>query len=125
MGERPAPAVARERQARLLERQRPIALARRRSLIGQRLQVLVEGVCEESEHLLSGRHRGMAPEIDGRLLLADGFAAAGSLVEVEIVDAYADDLVGHIVGNRGAGQEERAKRAAPSAAPKVSERRAW
>ena len=31
MAERPAPAVARERQARLLERQRPIALARRRS----------------------------------------------------------------------------------------------
>ena len=98
MAERPAPAVARERQARLLERQRPIALARRRALVGQRLQVLVEGVCDESEHLLSGRHRGMAPEIDGRLLINDGFAPAGTLVEVEITDAFADDLVGHIVG---------------------------
>ena len=94
MADRPAPAVARERQARLLERQRPIALARRRALVGKRLEVLVEGVCDESEHLLSGRHRGMAPDIDGRLLIADGFAPAGTLVEVEIVDAYADDLVG-------------------------------
>jgi hypothetical protein len=40
----------------------------------------------------------MAPDIDGRLLLADGFAPPGTLVEAEIVDAYADDLVGHIVG---------------------------
>jgi ribosomal protein S12 methylthiotransferase len=97
MADRPAPAVARERQARLLERQRPISLARRRAMIGQRLEVLVEGLCDESEHLLSGRHRGMAPDIDGRLLIADGIASPGSLVEVEIVDAFADDLVGHIV----------------------------
>ena len=71
MGERPAPAVARERQARLLERQRPIALARRRALVGQRLEVLVEGVCDESEHLLSGpspRHgaRDRRPAADRR-----------------------------------------------------------
>jgi len=39
----------------------------------------------------------MAPEIDGRLLINDGSAPAGSLVEVEITEAYADDLVGHIV----------------------------
>jgi ribosomal protein S12 methylthiotransferase len=103
LGERIPPALARERQARLLELQRPIALARRRSLIGQRVETLVEGVCDESEHLLVGRHRGMAPEIDGRLLIADGRAPFGTLAEVEIVDAYADDLVGHIV-EAGAGR---------------------
>jgi ribosomal protein S12 methylthiotransferase len=110
MAERPAPAIARERQQRLLERQRPIALARRQSLVGQRLEALVEGLCDESEHLLSGRHRGMAPEIDGRLLIADGFAPAGTLVEVEIVDAFADDLVGHIVDDGGLGGDRHALR---------------
>jgi ribosomal protein S12 methylthiotransferase len=95
-------AVARRRHERLLAAQRPIALERRQALVGRRLEVLVEGVCEESEHLLQGRHRGMAPEIDGRLLLNDGVAPAGTIVEVEITDAFADDLVGRIVGPHGA-----------------------
>ncbi|HEX3127901.1 MAG TPA: 30S ribosomal protein S12 methylthiotransferase RimO [Thermoanaerobaculia bacterium] len=93
--------VARRRLRQLLEAQKPIALERRQRLIGKRLPVLVEGPCEETEHLLQGRHYGMAPEIDGRLLINDGSAPAGTIVEVEISEAYADDLVGHIVGPEG------------------------
>jgi ribosomal protein S12 methylthiotransferase len=88
----------RRRLRQLLEAQKPIALAQRQRLVGRRMTVLVEGVCEESEHLLQGRHHGMAPQIDGRVLLNDGTAPAGTLVEVEITEAFADDLVGHIVG---------------------------
>jgi ribosomal protein S12 methylthiotransferase len=88
----------RRRLRQLLEAQRPIALERRRRLVGRRMNVLVEGLCDDSEHLLQGRHHGMAPGIDGRVLLNDGTAPAGTLVEVEITEAYADDLVGHIVG---------------------------
>ena len=93
--------IARQRYETLLERQRPISLARRQALVGQTLRVLVEGVCRESEHLLEGRHHGMAPEIDGRLLINDGFAPGGRLVDVEITEAFADDLVGRIVGPFG------------------------
>ncbi|MEA2600525.1 MAG: ribosomal protein methylthiotransferase [Acidobacteriota bacterium] len=88
----------RRRLRQLLEAQKPIALAQRQRLVGRRMTVLVEGVCEESEHLLQGRHHGMAPQIDGRVLLNDGTAPAGMLVEVEITEAFADDLVGRIVG---------------------------
>ena len=94
--------TARRRHEQLLEAQEPIAKARRKALVGKTLQVLVEGVCEETEHLLEGRHHGMAPEIDGRLLINDGLAPAGTFAEVEITDAYADDLVGRIVGPEGA-----------------------
>ncbi|HVS01887.1 MAG TPA: 30S ribosomal protein S12 methylthiotransferase RimO [Thermoanaerobaculia bacterium] len=94
--------VARRRHQRLLALQRPISLARRQALLGRRLRVLVEGVCDESEHLLQGRHHGMAPETDGRLLINDGVAPGGSFAEVEITDAFADDLVGRIVGPAGA-----------------------
>jgi ribosomal protein S12 methylthiotransferase len=94
--------IARQRHQRLLAAQRPIALERRQRLVGQRLQVLVEGPCDESEHLLQGRHHGMAPEIDGRVLINDGEAPAAAFAEVEITDAYADDLVGRIVGPVGA-----------------------
>jgi ribosomal protein S12 methylthiotransferase len=94
--------TARRRHERLLAEQEPIARERHRRLVGRRLKVLVEGVHEETEHLLVGRHHGMAPEIDGRILINDGFAPAGSFAEVEVSDAYADDLVGHVTGPAGA-----------------------
>jgi len=93
--------VARRRWRRLIARQKPISLERRRALVGRRLEVLVEGACAESEHLLEGRHAGMAPEIDGRLLINDGRAEPGRFVEVEITDAFPSDLVGRIVGPHG------------------------
>ena len=95
-------ATARRRYQRLLEVQEPIALESRRALVGRTLEVLVEGACEETEHLLQGRHHGMAPEIDGRLLINDGLAPPAALAEVEITEAYADDLIGRIVGPTGA-----------------------
>jgi ribosomal protein S12 methylthiotransferase len=94
--------VARRRLRQLLEAQKPIALAQRQRLLGKRLTVLVEGACAETEHLLEGRHHGMAPEIDGRVLINDGRAPAGTFVQVEIAEAYAGDVVGHIVGPMGA-----------------------
>ncbi|MEM7480090.1 MAG: 30S ribosomal protein S12 methylthiotransferase RimO [Acidobacteriota bacterium] len=101
LGRRVPGQVARRRYERLLEAQKPIALESRQRLVGERLRVLVEGVHEETEHLLVGRHYGQAPEIDGRVLLNDGLAPAGTLAEVEVAEAYADDLVGHIVGPEG------------------------
>jgi len=97
LGGRVPASTARRRHRRLLAAQEPIARASRQALVGRRLTVLVEGVCAETEHLLQGRHQGMAPEIDGRLLINDGVADPGSFAEVEITDAYADDLVGHVV----------------------------
>jgi ribosomal protein S12 methylthiotransferase len=93
---------ARRRYEEILAIQRPISLSRRQALVGRTMTVLVEGLCEETEHLLQARHHGMAPDIDGRILINDGFAPAGTLAEVVISEAYADDLVAHIVGPVGA-----------------------
>jgi ribosomal protein S12 methylthiotransferase len=106
--------VARRRWERLLSSQREIALARRQRLVGRRLTALVEGVCEESEHLLQARHHGMAPEVDGRLLINDGVAPAGSFATVEITDAFADDLVGRIVEAEADGAQSAPYAAAAS-----------
>ncbi len=109
--------VARRRLRQLLAAQRPIALAARRALVGRRLPVLVAGPSAETEHLLAARHHGMAPDIDGQLLINDcdlaagathGAAAGGALpwsglgtlpamATAEITEAYADDLVGRLV----------------------------
>lgn len=94
--------VAEERKERLLDLQRPIALARRRRLVGRTLPMLIEGPCEETEHLLCARHQGMAPDVDGRVLINDivgeavGDVVAGRIVQVEVTDAFADDLVGRV-----------------------------
>ena len=56
--------------------------------------------------------RAILPEIDGRLLINDGAARPGALVDVEITEAYADDLVGHIVGPEGCAGVEIALSAA-------------
>ena len=76
-------------------------MGRRQRLVGSHLTTLIEGSHPETEHLLIGRHQGQAPEIDGRILINDGIAPGGEFVEVDATAAYADDLVGSIVGPEG------------------------
>jgi ribosomal protein S12 methylthiotransferase len=89
--------VMSERRNEILAVQEEIAAARGQARIGSVMEVLVEGVSEETDLLLEGRHEGLAPEIDGVVYINDGSATAGELVKVEITDAALYDLVGHIV----------------------------
>jgi ribosomal protein S12 methylthiotransferase len=106
--------VARRRLRQLLEAQQPIALATRRRLIGRRLQVLVAGASPETEHLLVGRHQGMAPDVDGQVLINDCDAGADAppldaypaLATVEVTEAYADDLVGRLLAPAAPAPQE-------------------
>ena len=77
--------------------QKRIAREQNKKLIGTRMQVLVEGVSPESEHLLVGRHEGQAPEIDGQVYINDGLAYPGELVTVEVTEAHDYDLVAKVV----------------------------
>ena len=60
--------------------------------------MLVDGVSEEHEYVLEGRHYGQAIDIDGVVYLSfdDGSEPAlpGTFVDVEIDDATEYDLVG-------------------------------
>jgi ribosomal protein S12 methylthiotransferase len=90
-------AVKRARFERVMELQQGIARAHQRAMVGRRLEVLVEGRAEETEHLLAGRHAQQAPEIDGLTYVNDGVAYPGEIVTVEITDASEYDLVGRVV----------------------------
>jgi ribosomal protein S12 methylthiotransferase len=98
----PVPAeVKEERRDFLLSLQQPIARRRLRAWKGKTVEVLVEGECTESEHLLEGRTTAMAPEIDGRVLineLADFPVRRGDIVRAKITEAHAYDLVAKVVG---------------------------
>lgn len=66
-------------------------------LAGTVQEVLVEGVSEESEYLLSGRLSLQAPEIDGRVLITAGQGHPGTLQRVRLTRVVAPDLLGEIV----------------------------
>jgi ribosomal protein S12 methylthiotransferase len=94
----PIPAtVKEERRTRLMEAQQLISQRRNQALVGRRLPALVEGVLEEMELLTAARLARHAPQIDGRLLINDGTAKAGAMVEVEVTQAHPYDLVGRVV----------------------------
>jgi ribosomal protein S12 methylthiotransferase len=103
--------VKRARRDAVMTAQQEISRAHQRALIGRRLEVLVEGASEETEHLLVGRHAQQAPEIDGLTYLNDGVAYPGEIVTVEITDAAEYDVVGRVVSRDGARAARRLPRA--------------
>ncbi|HWE26238.1 MAG TPA: 30S ribosomal protein S12 methylthiotransferase RimO [Myxococcales bacterium] len=93
--------VKAQRQKKLLGIQRKISRAHQQTLVGRALDVLVDGVSEETDLLLEGRWMGQAPEIDGKVYVNRGVAAPGSIVRVRIEEAGDYDLVGGIEGADG------------------------
>ena len=90
--------VIEERHQLLTERLADLASRRKTRYLGRRLEVLLDGVSEETELLLQGRHRGQAPEVDGTTYINDNREGRrpGDLVEVEITETFTYDLVGHV-----------------------------
>ena len=109
--------LKRARRERIMAIQQRISRAHQRAMIGRKLEVVVEGRAEETEHLLAGRHAQQAPEIDGITYINDGVGFPGELVTVEITDAAEYDLVGRIVA-RDPEQARRKLPAAPGARPR-------
>jgi ribosomal protein S12 methylthiotransferase len=93
--------VKAQRQKKLLSLQRKISKAHQKALVGKTVDVLIEGVSDETDLLLEGRWMGQAPEIDGKVYVNRGEAAAGQIVPVEIEQAGDYDLVGGMAGADG------------------------
>lgn len=85
------------RHDELMELQMKISKEKHRAYIGKTIPVLVEGVSEESDLLLQGRTSQQAPDIDGVVLINDGQAEIGEIVNVRITDSMDYDLIGEIV----------------------------
>jgi ribosomal protein S12 methylthiotransferase len=85
------------RKKKLMALQNKISSRRNRGRVGERVEVLVEGLHEETDFLLKGRTAGQAPEIDGSVLINDGEAEPGQFVLCEITETHPYDLVARIV----------------------------
>jgi ribosomal protein S12 methylthiotransferase len=100
--------TAAARAKKLMSIQRRISRRKNRALVGQELEVLVEGPSEESELVMAGRHPGQAPEIDGVVYLSGGPVEPGDLCRARVTSASDYDLVAEVlerkrlpVGRRG------------------------
>jgi len=93
--------VAKARHRALMRLQRPISRRKLKARIGTEIEVLVDGESSESEFLLEGRYWGQAPDVDGKVFLANGTARPGEIRKA-IVTAAADyDLVADLLGEDG------------------------
>lgn len=96
----PVPAeVKQARLEQLMALQQPISLAKNQALIGQTLQVLVEG---QGDGISLGRSYRDAPEIDGMVIL-EGEFPPGELLPVRINGALTYDLSGEVVSREMPG----------------------
>lgn len=86
----------------LMALQREISQNRHRAYIGKTIRVLVEGISEETDLLLQGRHSQQAPDIDGLTYISSGEAKVGEFVSVLVTDSHDYDLVGEIVSDENA-----------------------
>jgi len=84
------PEVKEDRRERLMAIQQPISLAKNQALVGETLDVLIEG---QDEALSAGRSYRDAPEVDG-LVLAQEALPVGEIVPLRIVSALEYDLIG-------------------------------
>ena len=97
------PGVKRKRKKKLIEvlqNQRTDKLSK---LIGQQVEVMIEGAAEESELLIQARMPTQAQEIDGRVLINDLGAddgielSPGDFALIEITELAQQDLVGRLI----------------------------
>ena len=81
-----------ERLHECAEVQDPITQAARDALVGDEIEVLVDGTDDESGEPVGRSHRE-APEIDGVVRIAGAFAGPGARVPVRVTSACGPDLV--------------------------------
>jgi ribosomal protein S12 methylthiotransferase len=81
------------RRDRVMAAQQPIAFAFNESLVGQRLDVLIDGPAPEGPGLWVGRTFADAPDVDGVAYVQGNGLEAGDLAACEVVAADGYDLV--------------------------------
>jgi ribosomal protein S12 methylthiotransferase len=96
-----SPPEIERRRKHLMGIQRQISKKKKKALIGQEFDLLLEGTSEETDLLLEGRTPMHAPEIDGKVFVNDFPAQItpqpGEFYRCQITEAHDYDLVAKII----------------------------
>ena len=91
-------AVKLERTQRLIDLTEQLGFAATAAHVGERVQVIVDGLEEGDEGPeLIGHAWFQAPDSDGAVHIASGEATVGDIVTVDLVDSFCYELIGEIV----------------------------
>jgi len=89
------------RRKHLMAVQRKISKKRKKNLVGEKFDFLLEGSSSESDLLLEGRTSMHAPEIDGKVFVSDIAGGtepvAGQFYRCQVTEAHDYDLVARIL----------------------------
>ncbi len=89
------------RRKHLMQIQRKISKRKKKALVGQEFDLVLEGVSDESDLLLEGRTPMHAPEIDGKVFVndvPDGLEPkTGEFYRCQVTETHDYDLVARIV----------------------------
>ncbi|MCP4443735.1 MAG: 30S ribosomal protein S12 methylthiotransferase RimO [Myxococcales bacterium] len=85
-----------QRQEELMELQRLVSRSKNEAKVGETLEILVEGISDESEYLMQGRWYGQAPEIDGSVYVSNFEGQVGDLVMATVTDGSDYDLAAEV-----------------------------
>jgi ribosomal protein S12 methylthiotransferase len=101
LGNKLSPREIERRRKHLMGMQRQISKKKKKALVGQEFDLLLEGESEETELLLEGRTAMHAPEIDGKVFINDFPEEAppqpGQFYRCQITAAHDYDLVAKIL----------------------------
>jgi ribosomal protein S12 methylthiotransferase len=92
--------TAARRRNELMKLQAEISKNKLRSMVGQKIKVLLEGYSDESDLLLKGRMETQAPDIDGHVVINDAgdhTPRVGEFYPVEITETLEYDVIGRMV----------------------------
>jgi ribosomal protein S12 methylthiotransferase len=91
-------ATKRARRRRLMAAAREVTMTENRALVGQELEVLVEGQPEDGSGWYAARSARDAPEVDGLVLVKADLLRVGELVRVRVEQALSYDVLATPVG---------------------------
>jgi ribosomal protein S12 methylthiotransferase len=90
-----------DRRERLMAIQKKISARKLKARVGKFFQAMLEGPSKETELVWDARHEGMAPEIDGKIIITeiagDAEPQRGQMATVEITKACEYDLIGKVI----------------------------
>jgi len=93
--------VIEQRRRALMKLQKGLSRQAKRAMMGQEIEVLVEGESEETPLLWEGRTQYHAPEIDGTVYLNDfgpfDAVVPGRFYRCEVTEAHEYDLVARVI----------------------------
>jgi len=93
MADQVAEAEKRRRRSRLMATARDVTLTSNQQMVGNQLEVLIEGRPEDGSAWYAGRSYRDAPEVDGLVLVRADALPVGELVRVRVERALAYDLL--------------------------------